>query len=223
MPTDKSTNDVEDALVGAFRTGLRLGTGAVGRWLSSQDDEDGWPIVEESTDSEVRNDLKDPLARGDSKLTSTSTSTTPAVEQPVPRVGLFGVAKVVKRPECVIPEESPPEVSQVLVHPANKLLRNRIDPQGNVALPIRAYVLLRAPAKEHGGSPVGIYLGDWDTFRQLLPGKAYPAKGVNLKGEDTIERAFAVWQDRYRQAPRSCPIIDLTGSGCIFPALQFGE
>jgi len=110
-----------------------------------------------------------------------------------------------------VPAPGVAQVPVVQLHPGNALLGKRIDRLGNTQL-VKAYALLRHPEIEPA-----IFLASWDQFRAILPGGAYPAKGVNLKGEDSIERVFAeAWRSKFRDPPRPAPVKDLTGSGLTF-------
>ena len=46
--------------------------------------------------------------------------------------------------------------------------------------------------------PPGIYKCTWDEVLALMPNKVYPAKGVALKGANSIEEATTMWR-QYRQ------------------------
>ena len=46
--------------------------------------------------------------------------------------------------------------------------------------------------------PPGIYKCTWDEVLALMPNRVYPAKGVALKGANSIEEATTMWR-QYRQ------------------------
>jgi hypothetical protein len=215
----------------------------VGRWLDTAEDGDGWPVEETSPQEgggaaplgaleekgEAANESK-PEQTTKKQVQITAPEET-VQESYFPLGGKDSRSRPIFDRVTENPHHTgdPPfdfgaegewPEAPVLTHPANGLLRGVKDAQGNQALPVRAYILLRAPPVSEGGAPIGIYIGTWDQFRQLLPGKAYPARGVNLKGESSIEAAHQVWNDKFSPFPRACPIRDLTGSGFSYVDLQ---
>ena len=51
----------------------------------------------------------------------------------------------------------------------------------------------------HNSVPTGIYKCTWNEIVAILPNGRFPAKGIQLKGANTVEEACTVWKQHRRE------------------------